>query len=307
MSRVDLFQLETFLTVAREGSFSRAAKKLYRTQPAVSQTVRKLEDEIGEPLFDRSSREGILTDTGKVLLEYAEKLLNMRVEAMGALQELREMSKGKLCIAANEFTCLYLLPILNEFRRVHPMVRVTIERSFASKIPDQLLNHSVEMGVLTFRPDDSLRSIVVYRDELAFVVPPTHPLARVKEVTIKQLGAEYFVAHHVPSPYRAKVLETFQKRKVPLHMDVELPTIEAIKKFVGMGNGVALIPAICLEAELQRGELMAVPCKDLMFERRLRVVYRKNATLSHAARAFLNMAEAYAEREGGRYMFQQER
>jgi DNA-binding transcriptional LysR family regulator len=304
---VDLFQLETFLTVAREGSFSRAAKKLYRTQPAVSQTVRKLEDEIGESLFDRSSREGILTDTGKVLLEYAEKLLNMRVEAMGALQELREMSKGKLCIAANEFTCLYLLPILNEFRRVHPMVRVTIERSFASKIPDQLLNHSVEMGVLTFRPDDSLRSIVVYRDELAFVVPPTHPLARVKEVTIKQLGAEYFVAHHVPSPYRAKVLETFQKRKVPLHMDVELPTIEAIKKFVGLGNGVALIPAICLEAELQRGELVAVPCKDLMFERKLRVVYRKNATLSHAARAFLNMAEAYAEREAGRYMFQQER
>ena len=304
---MDLFQLETFLTVAREGSFSRAAKKLYRTQPAVSQTVRKLEDEIGESLFDRSSREGILTDTGKVLLEYAEKLLNMRVEAMGALQELREMSKGKLCIAANEFTCLYLLPILNEFRRVHPMVRVTIERSFASKIPDQLLNHSVEMGVLTFRPDDSLRSIVVYRDELAFVVPPTHPLARVKEVTIKQLGAEYFVAHHVPSPYRAKVLETFQKRKVPLHMDVELPTIEAIKKFVGLGNGVALIPAICLEAELQRGELVAVPCKDLMFERKLRVVYRKNATLSHAARAFLNMAEAYASRESGRYMFQQER
>ena len=304
---MDLFQLETFLTVAREGSFSRAAKKLYRTQPAVSQTVRKLEDEIGEPLFDRSSREGILTDTGKVLLEYAEKLLNMRVEAMGALQELREMSKGKLCIAANEFTCLYLLPILNEFRRVHPMVRVTIERSFASKIPDQLLNHSVEMGVLTFRPDDSLRSIVVYRDELAFVVPPTHPLARVKDVTIKQLGAEYFVAHHVPSPYRAKVLETFQKRKVPLHMDVELPTIEAIKKFVGMGNGVALIPAICLEAELNRGELVAVPCKDLMFERKLRVVYRKNATLSHAARAFLNMAEAYSEREGGRYLFQQER
>ena len=304
---MDLFQLETFLTVAREGSFSRAAKKLYRTQPAVSQTVRKLEDEIGESLFDRSSREGILTDTGKVLLEYAEKLLNMRVEAMGALQELREMNKGKLCIAANEFTCLYLLPILNEFRRVHPMVRVTIERSFASKIPDQLLNHSVEMGVLTFRPDDSLRSIVVYRDELAFVVPPTHPLARVKDVTIKQLGAEYFVAHHVPSPYRAKVLETFQKRKVPLHMDVELPTIEAIKKFVGLGNGVALIPAICLEAELQRGELVAVPCKDLMFERKLRVVYRKNATLSHAARAFLNMAEAYAERESGRYMFQQER
>jgi DNA-binding transcriptional LysR family regulator len=304
---VDLFQLETFLTVAREGSFSRAAKKLYRTQPAISQTVRKLEDEVGEPLFDRSSREGILTDTGKVLLEYAEKLLNMRGEAISALQELREMNKGKLSVAANEFTCLYMLPVLNEFRRLHPMVKVTIERSLASRIPDELLNHSVEMGVLTFRPDDSLRSIIVYRDELAFVVPPTHPLARSKEVNIRQLGAEYFVAHHVPSPYRAKVLETFQKRKVPLHMDVELPTIEAIKKFVAMGNGVALIPAICVEAELHRGDLVSLPCKELAFERKLRLVYRKNATLSHAARAFMSIAENYAQREGGRYMFQQER
>jgi len=304
---VDLFQLETFLTVAREGSFSRAAKKLYRTQPAISQTVRKLEDEVGESLFDRSSREGILTDSGKVLLEYAEKLLNMRGEAISALSELKEMNKGKLSIAANEFTCLYLLPILNDFRRLHPMVKVTVERSLASHIPDHLMNHSVEMGVISYRPDDSLRSILVYRDELAFVVPPTHPLARSKDVSIKQLGAEYFVAHHVPSPYRAKVLETFQKRKVPLHMDVEMPTIEAIKKFVAMGNGVALIPAICIETELAAGDLVRVPCKDLVFERKLRIAYRKNATLSHAGRAFLQMAEQFAQREGGRYMFQQER
>lgn len=305
---MDLFQLETFLTVAREGSFSRAAKKLYRTQPAISQTVRKLEDEIGEPLFDRSSREGILTDTGKVLLEYAEKLLNMRGEAISALHELKEMNKGKLSIAANEFTCLYLLPVLNEFRRLHPMVKVTIERALASHIPDELLNHSVEMGLLTYRPDDSLRSILVYRDELAFVVPPTHPLARSKDVSIKQLGAEYFVAHHVPSPYRAKVLDTFQKRKVPLHMDVEMPSIEAIKKFVALGNGVALIPGICVEDELRRGDLVRVPCKDLIFERKVRLVYRKNAALSHAARAFMNVAQAYSEKEpNGRYMFQQER
>ena len=104
---------------------------------------------------------------------------------------------------------------------------------------------------------------MVYRDELAFVVPPTHPLAGSAEVSIKQLGAEYFVAHHVPSPLRAKVLETFQKRKVPLHMDVEMPTIEAIKKFVAMGNGVALIPAICVEGEIARGELVHIPVPEV--------------------------------------------
>src|SRR6202158_790977 len=112
---MDLAQLEVFLAVAREGGFSRAADKLYRTQSAVSQSVRKLETEIGESLFDRSSREGLLTDAGRVLQEYAERLLNLRDDATGALEELRQLPRGKLTIAANEFTALYLLPILAEF------------------------------------------------------------------------------------------------------------------------------------------------------------------------------------------------
>ncbi len=128
---MDLSQLEVFLTVARERRFSRAAEKLYRTQSAVSQTIRKLEEQIGEPLFDRSSREGVLTDAGRVLQEYAEKLLNLRNDAQEALVELRELHAGKLVIAANEFTALYLLPVLAEFRRLHPMIKVTVQRSLA--------------------------------------------------------------------------------------------------------------------------------------------------------------------------------
>src|SRR5437868_14623411 len=116
---MDLAQLEVFLAVAREGRFSRAAEKLYRTQSAVSQTIRKLEDELGEPLFDRSSREGILTDAGQVLYEYAERLINLRGEATESLTELRELQKGKLIIAANEFTAPDLLPVLAEFRLLH--------------------------------------------------------------------------------------------------------------------------------------------------------------------------------------------
>jgi len=188
---MELFQLETFLTVAREGSFSRAAKKLFRTQPAVSQTIRKLEVELGEPLFDRSSRDGMLTDAGRVLQDYALRLLNTRSEALVALDELRQMLKGKLAVSANEFTCLYLLPVLDEYRRLYPMIKVAVQRSLARHISDELVSHSTELGVLTFRPDDPLlRSIVVYRDELTFVVPPQHPLASVKDVTIKQLGTE---------------------------------------------------------------------------------------------------------------------
>lgn len=305
---MDLFQLEVFLAVAREGSFSRAAEKLYRTQPAISQAVRKLESDLGEPLFDRSSRDGRLTEAGDVLQDYATKLLNLRTEARAALKELREMHKGKLVIAANEFTCLYLLPVLAEFRRLYPMIKVTVHRSLASHIPDDVLKHNAEMGVLSFNPDESLlQSIVVYRDELAFVVHPRHPLASAGQVTIRQLGAESFVAHNVSSPYREKVLQAFKRHKTPLNMEVELPTIEAIKKFVSSGNGVALVPGICVESEVGRGDLVRIPVADLRIERKLRVTYRRNANLSHAARAFLKVAEAISIEKQGRYLYQHER
>jgi DNA-binding transcriptional LysR family regulator len=304
---MDLSQLEVFLAVAREGRFSRAAEKLYRTQSAVSQTIRKLEEELEEPLFDRSSREGVLTDAGQVLREYAEKLLNLRNDAQEALVELRELHKGKLVIAANELTALYLLPILAEFRRLHPMIKITVQRSLGSHIPDDILRHNVELGLLTYDPQETLlHSVIVYLDELAFVVPAKHPLASAGEISIRQLGAESFVAHIVASPYRDKVIEAFKRHKTPLHMDVELPTLQAIKRFLVMGNGVALVPEISVEGELARGELVRIHVHELELHRKLRLVYRKEASLSHAARAFLDITESIANERRGRYRFQRE-
>jgi DNA-binding transcriptional LysR family regulator len=304
---LELSQLEVFLTVAREHRFSRAAEKLFRTQSAVSQTIRKLEVELGEALFDRSSREGVLTDAGKVLVEYAEKLLNLRSEAAESLVELRELQKGKLVIAANEFTALYLLPVLAEFRRLHPMIKITVQRALGSHIPDDVLRYRAEFGVLSYEPQEpSLHSVVVYLDELVFVVPPKHPLASAKEVSIRQLGAESFVAHTVSSPYRDKVLQLFKTHKTPLHMDLELPTLQAIKQFVALGSGVALIPEISVETELARGELVRIPVRELQLKRKLRLIYRKAANLSHAARALLKVVEAVARDRKGRYRFQRE-
>src|SRR3984957_6703913 len=276
---MELSQLEVFLAVARERRFSRAAEKLYRTQSAVSQTIRKLEDELGESLFDRSSREGVLTDAGQVLYEYAEKLLNLRHDAHESLAELRELQKGKLIIAANEFTALYLLPVLAEFRRLHPMIKITVQRALGSRIPDDVLQHSAELGVLSYKPEEPrLHSVVTYLDELVLVVPPKHPLATASEVSIRQLGAESFVAHIVSSPYREKVLQTFEKYKTPLHMG----------------------------PELGRGELVRIPVRELRVQRKLRLIYRKEAGLSHAGRAFLKVAEAVSLERTGRYRFQRE-
>ena len=304
---MDLGQLEVFLAVAREGRFSRAAEKLYRTQSAVSQSIHKLEEDIGEPLFDRSSRDGMLTDAGRVLQDYAEKLLNLRSDAEAALVELRQLHVGKLSIAANEFTALYLLPVLAEVRRLHPRIKIAVQRALGSHIPEDVVRHSSEMGVLTYDPQDrQLQSIVVYLDELIFVVPPTHPLAGSSQVSIRQLGAESFVAPIVCSPFRAKLFVSFRRPQTPRQMANQLPTLQAIKRFVAMGNGVALLPEISVENELARGELVRIPVKELQLHRRPRLTYRKSATLSHAARAFLKVAEAVARDRGGRYRFQRE-
>src|ERR1700692_723176 len=158
---MELSQLEVFLAVAREHRFSRAAEKLFRTQSAVSQTIRKLEDELGEALFDRSSREGVLTDAGQVLYEYAEKVLNPGHVPHGSLTELRELQKGKRVLAANEFTALYLLPVLAEYRRLHPMIKIRVQRALGSRIPDDVLQHSAELGVLSYKPEEPrLHSVV---------------------------------------------------------------------------------------------------------------------------------------------------
>lgn len=305
---MELFQLEAFLAVVREGSFSAAAKALYRTQPAISQTIKKLEDEIGRPLFDRSSRRGVLTDAGRVLADHAERLVNLRQRALAALDDVRQLRTGRLTVAANELTCLYLLPILHEYRRLYPDVHITVQRALGSRVPALVLDYGADLGMVTFRPDTAaLQSIVVYHDELAFVMPPSHPLARRTKVAISELAREGFVAHHVSSPYRQKVIDTFRKRRVELRMPVEMPTIDAIKKFVAMGNGVALLPAVTVEAELARRELVRVQVPELAFERKLRLVHRREGALSFAAEALLRVVEAQSALKRGRFAFAAER
>jgi DNA-binding transcriptional LysR family regulator len=305
---MDLLQLETFLAVAEERSFSRAAARLHRTQPAVSQAIAKLEAELGETLLERSSRDGTLTDAGEVLRDYAQKLLNLRGEAAVALTELRALHRGRLNLAANEYTCLYLLPLLDEYRRQNPQIKVAVQRALASRIPDEVLMHSVEIGVLSFRPDDpQVQSVVVFRDELNLIMNPRHPLARSIEVSIRQLGAQNFIAHNIPSPQRQKVIQAFRRHKTPLNMGVELPSLEAIKGFVQMGNGVALVPGLTVQKEVAAGTLVRVRIKELQIERKLRLVFRRQATLSHAAVAFLKVVEAYAAAHGDPYSYHAER
>src|ERR1700751_2858445 len=267
---MDLSQLETFLAVVEERGFSRAAARLHRTQPAVSHAIRRLEEEGGDPLFERSSREAMLPAAGVLRREYAERLLKLRREAAAAIEELRSLERGRLHIAANEYTCLYLLPVLDEFRRLCPHISVLVQRALASRVPEQILDRTVEIGIVTFRPPQGrLDMIGVYTDSVGVIVNPRHPLAREKKVAIRDLGAENFIAHNVVSPLRRRVIDLFEKHKTPLNMNVELPSLEAIKRFVAMFNGVALVPGLTVRDDLARGELVQFTVPELKIERQL--------------------------------------
>lgn len=289
---MEFHPLKVYLTVATEKSFSRAAEKLLRTQPAVSLAIQRLENELGEKLIDRSAKELLLTDAGRIVLEFARRFENLERDMETSLAELRDNSSGRLAIGANESTSLYLLKHIQAYRHLYPRVKVQVRRSLSSRIPAQLVDGDLELAMLTFDPnDDRLVSTVIYSDHLAFVVSPEHRFAGAETISITELGMETFIAHNVVSPYREMVIREFQRHKIPLNMDVEMPTIETIRKMVQRNEGVAFLPRMCVEQEIEQEILREVRVPELYLERKIRLVYPAKRALSHAAKAFLELVK----------------
>jgi DNA-binding transcriptional LysR family regulator len=287
---MELYPMKVFLTVVSEKSFSRAAEKLLRTQPAISLAIQKLESDLQEKLLDRSGKELLLTDAGRIVYDYARRFENLEGELENALLELRDNSSGRLIVGANESTTLYLLGHIERYRRLYPKVKVQVRRCLSSKIPSQLIDGELELGVISYDPeDDRLHSMVLFIDHLAFVVSPQHRFANREQVSINELGMETFIAHNVLSPYRAVVLKEFQRHKVPLNMDVEMPTVETIRKMVQRNEGVAFLPRMCVEQELKQDTLREIKVPELSVDRKIHLVSPAKRSLSHAAKAFLEL------------------
>jgi DNA-binding transcriptional LysR family regulator len=290
---MDLSQLRVFLIVARELSFSRAAEKLYRTQPAVSIVIRKLEESLGQQLLVRGARQVKLTDAGELLRDYAERLLNLRDEIQKGMEDLTNLGRGELRLGVNESAIHALLPALARYRKTYPGVRLVMHRTFSRDIPQEVLNYRLDLGAISYVPQDpKLTAVEIIRDELTFVVPPKHRLARQRSVDIKDLGKETFIAHSVESPYRSRVIQLFEKYRTRLSRDVEMPTIESIKRFVQMGMGVAIVPRMCVQWEVERKLLSEVRIRQLKMPRSLYLVTRRGARLSHAAVALMGILQA---------------
>lgn len=288
---MDINQLEVLMAVGRERSFSRAADLLGKSQPAVSQSIRRLEDELGESLFDRSSKDGTLTDAGKVLFEHARHIISLRENAVNAIHDLRDLKFGKVTLSANEHTVFAILPIIAQYSSIHPCVKIEVRRGAASRIPEEIASRQVELGVLSFKPhDEELKSISIGSDDLVLVVSKAHRFAKREDVSISELGDERFIAHNARSPYRKFVVDAFEKHKIRLEISVELPSLEAIKRLVEQGSGIALIPRLTARSEIAGGRLVPIDVDELKLKRKLNIVHRKNAALSHAAREFIDVA-----------------
>ena len=305
---MELSELRVFLKVATERSFSRAAMKLHRTQPAVSQAVRRLEESVGERLFDRATKDATLTDAGRLLRDYADRLLRLSEEAEAAVKDLRDLRRGRVLIGVNEASVHVVLPLIDRFRESHPLVHVDVRRVPARQLGAEVAQGTLDFGVLTFQPSEPrLASIVLGQDELVMLVHPSHPLAGAREVTLAECGRQTLIAHNDPSHVRERVLRLFEQHHIPANILVSLPSLEGIKRAVAMKMGVALLPRRCAESEIARGELVGLTMPEIRLRRQVRLVFRKGGERSHASAAFLSLVEETTPKASKRHSHEEQK
>lgn len=290
---MQLPDLAAFLAVATERSFSAAARRLHRTQPAVSQAVKRIEDELGERLFDRSSRDGTLTEAGRLLQDYAQRLLGLASEAQSAIKELQHVRRGRIIIGANEAAVHSLLPHIERFAAAHANVLIDVRRVPSRQIANAVLDRTLDFGVLTFQPADrGVQTIPLGGDEIVLLTAPKHPLAVRRRVTLEEVGREVVIAHSDPSPARDRVLRAYERKQTAINIQIALPSLDGIKRAVETGIGVALLPRRCALSEIARGHLTAIRVPELGVPRQVRLVFRKAGERSRAAEAFLDVVRS---------------
>lgn len=288
---MDFDQIETFLEVARLSSFSRAAERRFRTQPAISSQIRALEEEVGAKLLDRSGGKVALTGAGKVFQKYAEDALEQRRIMLVALAEMHRVPRGELVVSANEGTCLHILPeVFAEFKRQYPNVAVSVKRLEHNKILEAIIENSCDFGIVSMPvPDKRLTVVPIHRDELIVITPPHHPLSGQTRATVAEV-VEYPLL--LPKLGRTRdALETlFHERKLKPRVSMELDSSELLKRFVAADVGIGFIPRSNVAEDLQANALAALALADASIQRDLALVFRKDKALSRAALAFIDIA-----------------
>jgi len=288
---MDFDQLEIFLEVARLSSFSRAAEKRFRTQPAISSQIRALEEEVGARLLDRSGGRVSVTAAGKLFFKYAEETLQQRKAILTAIAETERVPRGEIVVGANEGTCLHILPeVFAQFKRDYPDVAVSIKRADYAKILESIVENQVDFGVVSLPVNDNrLQCVLIHRDELVAITPPRHPLAGKKSATIAEIAAYPLVVPKLGHT-RDALEALFYERQLKPRFAMELDSSELLKRFVAADVGVGFIAISNIQEDIRANALAAIALSDAQVRRDLALVFRKDRTLSRAAKAFMDAA-----------------
>jgi DNA-binding transcriptional LysR family regulator len=299
---MDFDQLETFIEVARLSSFSRAAEKRFRTQPAISSQIRSLEEDVGARLLDRSGGKVSLTASGKLFLKFAEETLDARKAATTAIAETERVPRGEIVVGANEGTCLHILPeVFAHFKKQYPDVAVNIRRADYAKVLESVIDNSVDFGVVSLPvTDNRLTAVLIHRDDLVLIVTPRHPLAKLKSASAVDI-AQYPLVIPKVGHTRDALDQLFHERKLKPRYAMELDSSELLKRFVAADVGVGFIARSNVQEDVKANVLAAVPLADIQIRRDLALVFRKDKALSRAALAFIDIAVKIktAERASG--------
>jgi DNA-binding transcriptional LysR family regulator len=289
---MDFDQLETFLEVARHASFSRAAERRFRTQPAISSQIRALEEEVGGRLLDRSGGRVSLTAAGKVFRQFAEETLASRRDMLTSIAETERVPRGEIVVSANEGTCLHILPeVFASFKRQYPGVAVQVKRADYARILEWVTDNTADFGIVSLPVKDTrLRVIPIHRDELVAIAPPSHPLAQQKSATLADIVRFPLV---IPKAGHTRdAIETLlQEKRLKPRIAMELDSSELLKRFVAADVGVGFIARSNVAEDVQARVLAAIPLAGVKIRRDLALVLRKDKAMSRAAQAFIAIAE----------------
>jgi DNA-binding transcriptional LysR family regulator len=287
---MDFDQLHTFLEIVRLKSFSKAAQTCYRTQPAISAQVRQLEQELRTGLFERFGSRISLTTAGRIFAEYAAQMLDLRRRAQDAIAELETNPRGELVIAANEATCIYVLPkVFSEYRHLFPAVQLQVLRSYGSRVVEAVMENAADFGLTQLPVEEKRLQVVgIYRDEIRLVVPARHPLAGKKTASPRDL-VEYFLVLPKQGKTRTRLNEWLEPVEDEIRISMELDSTEMMKRFVMADLGVSFLAASNCREEIAAGKLHAISLAPEPMVRRLGLIYRKDKALSKAALGFIQV------------------
>lgn len=287
---MDFDQLHTFLEIVRLKSFSKAAQTCYRTQPAISAQIRQLEQELKTELFERFGSRISLTVAGRIFTEYAEKIMELRRQAQDSINELEVVPRGELVIAANEATCIYVLPgVFSEYKKQFPAVQLQVNRSYGARVVESVMENVADFG-LTQLPiaEKRVQVVDIYRDEIRVLVPAGHPLADRTSLTAQDV-APYPLLLPKSGMTRARLNVWLEAVQEGIHVSMELDSTEMMKKFVDAGLGITFVAGSNCREEVAMGKVVSLPIAPEPMIRRLGLIYRKDKALSKAALGFIQV------------------